>query len=161
MNYKAHMKISEYIKRPEFGVPVEVIDKIQVYHAHPMSYVRHLLGSPIWVSLNSGFRHEKHELEKGRTKLTTEHLFRDTGRPGSEKGLGAADYRTRLDMMGKMINLIERHTDYSRLCYYPNVNTPFAHCDYRFGNTKLAFYISKGGSWTQLSKDKLIEAVKM
>jgi len=154
------MKISEYIKRPEFGVPVDVIDKIHLYHAHPMSFVRHKLGAPIWVSLNSGFRHEKHELEKGRTSLTTEHLFRPIDRPGSEKGFGASDYRSHLELMPKLVNLIERHTDYSRLTYYPNAQTPFIHCDYRFGNTELAFFISEGGTWTQSSKETLIEAAK-
>lgn len=157
MNYKAHMKISEYIKRKDLPVPVEVIDKIYIYHAHPMNFVRHDLGSPIWVSQDSGFRHEDHEKEMGR-KLTSEHLFRDTGRAGSEKGLGAADYATRLEMMAKMVNLIERHTNYSRLCFYPN--SRFVHCDYRFGNSQILFYTSTGGSWTQLSKDALLNEIK-
>lgn len=152
------MKISEYIIRPDLPVPVDVIDKIQVYHAHPMSFVRHHLGAPIWVSKNSGFRPEEHEIEMGRTNLTTEHLFRDTGRKGSEKGLGAADYATRMDMMGKMITLIERHTSYSRLCYYPGKD--FVHCDYRFGNSELIFFISENGSWKQLSKTSLLRSIK-
>ena len=160
MNCVAHMKISEYVIRPDLPVPLDVVEKIYLYHAMPMNIVRDHLGRPIYVSKNSGFRHEEHEIEKGRTDLMSEHLFRPLDRPGSERGFGASDYRATLKMMPYLAKLIIECTQYSRITFYPNVATPFFHCDYRFGFDTTRTYIAKK-SWIQVPQTEFIDQISI
>lgn len=133
-----HMKISEYIRRPDLPVPVEVMDKIYIYHAIPMSEVREELGIAIFVSQRSGYRPEKHEKWKGRSG-NSQHVFRTKG---------AADYVCN-DMEG-MARLMIQHTDYTRLCYYPNALTPFIHADYKADYLQLFLT----AEWSHVSKEE-------
>lgn len=153
------MKISEYIIRPDLPVPLDVIDKIQVYHANPMSLVRERLGFAIVVSKRSGYRPPEHEKENGR-KLTSEHLFKPLKRPGSEKGLGAADYRTVDHKMADMAQLMCEITTYNRLVYYPDNRTPFIHADYRFLGGERQFFISSLSQWKHVTKKEFLHTIR-
>lgn len=152
--FKPHMKISEYIIRPDLPVPVDVMDKIYEYHAVPVSRVREEMKAPVFVSQNSGYRPEQHEISKGRS-LTSEHMFKPIDRPGSE-GYGAADYTADSDDMGSFLRLMAELTDYTRLCLYPNVSTPFFHCDYRYFGSETTFFISRRNSWHASSLEEIL-----
>lgn len=149
---KTHMTISEYVIDPDHRLTAEEATKIQVYHANPMGYVRHLLEHPIRVSKNSGIRTLQWEIGRKRSGIT-EHLFKPLDRPGSEKGLGAADYTTELHSMPRMFELMIEYAGYSRIAFYPDANHPFGHADHRFEFEQTRLYAVRGGSWTQVSKE--------
>ena len=159
MEFKPHMKISEYIRRPDLPVPLDVIDKIQVFHAHPMSCVRHLLGSWITVSLSSGYRPPEHENEMGRNQ-TSEHMFMPLKQAGSELGRGAADYRCQKKLMAKLAVLMIEETNYSRFAYYPQVNTPFIHADFRYPNRTRSFFVVEQNVWKVVREQDFIQTIK-
>jgi len=153
------MKISEYIMRPDLKVPVGVMDKIQQCHANPMSYVRQKLGVPIIVSKSSGYRPLEHEIDNGRDG-TSEHVFHLQDRPGSEKGLGAADYTTLNDGFYDMVRLISKLTNYSRIAFYTDTDTQFVHCDYRYFGSKKQFFLVRRNAWKQTELTSVLEAIK-
>lgn len=115
-------------------IPQDVADKIFKYHIIPMNYVRHKFGRPVIVSKRSGYRPREYELSKGRNGNSL-HTF---------SGEGAADY-THSGDWAVFLKLMMKHTDYKRICYYPNNN--FIHADYA-GNRRL-FYTaqSPASSW--------------
>ncbi len=156
---KTYFKPSEYIIRPDIMVPVDVQDKILVHHIMPMNVIRHALEAPIVVSLNSGYRPPEHENEKGRTKLTSTHLFREIPER-KDPGYGAADYRPMIHKWGKFIELMVQKSPYTRIAFYPEMETPFVHTDYRFYGIEKYYYIVTSGTWNRVSKFELIDTVK-
>lgn len=99
-------------------IPQEVADKLLRHHIWPMNPVREKLGHPIIASDNSGYRPKYYEKARGRSG-NSQHCF---------EGKGAVDWTTTGDIK-KLILLIMQHTDYTRICYYPN--NGFVHCDYK------------------------------
>lgn len=153
------MQISEYIRRKDMPVPLEVVDKIQKWHAMPMCYVREVLGSPVFVSQASGFRPVEHEKERGRNGLS-EHTF--NANPSRQSpGYGAADYRCEESKMLELAKLIKQLTPYHRLCFYPDVLTPFIHADYRFyGLRDRTYFISMAGEWKSVTWERFLDEIK-
>lgn len=101
------------------AVPQDVGDKLLKWHIHPMNYIRHLMGVPIWASRKSGWRTVAHELIKKRNGKS-QHCFL----PGS---LGAVDWTTKPGHLDRLLMFIFLYTDYTRVCLYKN----FIHCDYK------------------------------
>lgn len=157
---KLYFSIKEYIIRPDLHTDLDIIDKIVKHHLLPMNVVRRSLDRPIIVSKRSGFRHPIHEQEKGRN-LTSTHLF-EYNEERQDPGYGASDYRVAPLLWSKFIRLMQQ-TPYSRMCFYPNVTTPFLHCDYRFYNIlegKKLYYVFINGKWTQVSLEELYKEVE-
>lgn len=115
---KLHFTISEIciLKDP---VPQDVADKLLKYHIMPMNAVREMLGKPITASQKAGYRPKHYEIQRGRSG-NSQHCFEGTS-------LGAVDW-TCSDPEA-LLALILAHTDYKRVCYYPN--NGFIHCDYK------------------------------
>jgi uncharacterized protein YcbK (DUF882 family) len=99
-------------------IPLSVADKLICYHIAPMTKVREKLGKPIYASQRSGYRPKWYEIQRGRSG-NSQHTFED---------LGAIDWTTSGDL-NKLLALIIEHTNYTRICYYPN--NGFIHCDYK------------------------------
>jgi len=116
-------------------VPLDVADKLREYHIQPMESVRHQLGSAVWASEKSGYRHEQWEKHHGRSG-NSEHCF---------KGPGAVDWKTEQCKMDELYRLILEHTNYTRICRYPT----FLHCDYKSDERQL--FTSDGGKWVKVN----------
>jgi hypothetical protein len=117
-------------------------------HIAPMNLVRDAYGSPILVSLRSGYRPRAYEQSKGRAG-NSQHNFEE----GHEHGAGAADYTSA--RAKELIPFLLEHTCYTRICHYPNNN--FVHCDYKptpSGSRELYTAASPTSKW------KLSEVVK-
>lgn len=131
-------------------IPTRIADLIMQNHIIPQSRVRELLGAAIICSEHSCYRPKQWEFAKkrmpkefgGSRNKWSEHTF-------YEESKGAFD-GTAADMVRYGELLIE-HTDYKRLCYYPDQN--FIHCDYRIvGNNpdgKRLFVVTDSG-WKQI-----------
>lgn len=126
--HKKHgnFKVSEYCKTGEMP-PKEVYDAILDFHIEEMNPVRDVLGFPVIVSQNSGYRPKEYELSKGRSG-NSQHTFEQIHLDGK---CGAADYTS--EEIDQLVELILHCTNYHRVCYYPN--NKFVHCDYK-GNGK-------------------------
>lgn len=150
---QAKMLPSEYIHRPDLPVPMEVHDKIVLYHSNPMNFLRHEMNAPIFVSDASGYRPEIHEKENGRNGLST-HTF--TERPErQDPGRGAADYWVHVINWYKFINLMIE-APYNRLILYPEMDVPFVHGDYRYIGVTKFYYIVKGTDLISVDPDELV-----
>lgn len=114
-------------------VPQEVATKLLEYHIIPMNKVRELLNRPITASQRSGYRPKAYELSKGRSG-NSQHTFQH---------LGAVDWTA--GNIDKLLELMIRYTDYTRIAYYP-VNH-FIHADYK-GNTRMLFTSTPDSRWT-------------
>lgn len=114
---KLHFSISELciVSGP---IQQTIANKILEHHIWPMNPVREKLGHPITASQNSGFRPTYYEKTRGRSG-TSEHCF---------IGKGAVDWTTTTGSIKTLLYLIMKHTNYTRVCYYPNDH--FIHCDY-------------------------------
>ena len=126
-----------YFKVEEFLITGEtpnkdIVDKIQV-HIDNMNKVREIYGSPIKVSGRSGYRPVWYERSKGRSG-NSQHTY---------KGKGAADYTA--DDISKSLDCLIKHSDYTRICWYPTKN--FIHCDYKIAKGGRRFYKEVGGKW--------------
>ena len=126
---KLYMDLSEYVRRPDLEVPLEVSDKIVRHHLHYGNFVRKKLSEPLIVSQNSGYRHPDHEKEKGRKG--SEHEF-------GKNSKGAVDYtvsgknrskKAILERLNKLCDLLFKYTPYTRITLYPT--KLFIHADYR------------------------------
>jgi len=136
--------MSEFIRRPDLPVPVEVQDKILEFHLYPLSFLRWDIDCPIIISLRSAFRPVEHEIEKGRSG-NSEHCF---------KGLGASDITS--PQFKKMVKRLLDLEIYDRLILYPDNN--FVHGDYSDVGDKYGLnYERQGISW--VSKGRFIEAI--
>lgn len=113
---KLYFKISE-LCIIDGDIPLEIANKLLTHHIWPMNAVRHELGSSITASQRSGYRPKEYEEDRNRSG-NSQHCFIDEG---------AVDWATSGDIK-KMIELIMKVTDYTRICYYPN--NGFVHCDY-------------------------------
>lgn len=121
---KLYFDISEFNRTGE-PIPERVADAILHYHIVPMSVVREELGAAIEVSRRSGHRPEEYELQKGRSGNST-HTFKVTTK--DPEGKGASDYTA--NDIECLLDLMIKHTGYTRICYYPN--NKFIHTDYGF-----------------------------
>lgn len=155
-----HFDISEYVRRPDLGLPVAVANKILRYHIWPMNPVRERLGRAITVSLKSGYRPVEHEREKGRDGTST-HTFELT--EIDPFGLGAADYTCLRQALAELGQLMIELSEYTRICFYPD--HLFFHGDYGFwypGTREKRLYIDSGKGWKQVGEHEwksLIESV--
>lgn len=112
------------------AVPQAVADKLLQHHILPMNQVRHKLAAPIWASQKAGYRPRAYEISKGRSG-NSQHCFLNDSK-------GAIDWTTKGDIQ-EMIALIIEHTDYTRICYYPNNN--FVHCDYKHPDRGRRYFV--------------------
>jgi hypothetical protein len=150
----------EFILRKDLPIDDGVIDKIWQYHIIPLVPVRRSLASPVIVSKHSGFRPERHEIEMGRTDLTTTHLFREIPER-QDPGYGACDLRVAPLRWVDFIKLLIEKTEYSRIAFYPHMATPFVHCDYRFFGIDRFFYVvDENYQWVRVTKEGLIREVE-
>lgn len=157
---KPYFTLSEFLIEKSPEPPLSVSEKIMAHHIWPMNAIRAELGVPIMVSKNSGYRSVDWEKGKGRDGLS-EHTFQKNPHRQSE-GLGAADYITRPgNMVDLGIQLVAR-TDYTRICFYPDVNTPFYHCDYRFPDRGKRLFLFRSGDndWNEVDAGMFIRSVE-
>ena len=153
---KDYMSIPEYVIAPQHGISLEVAEKIRKYHTFPMNILRNKLGFPIRVSQRSGYRHEEHELSKGRA-LTSAHLFREIP-ARQDPGYGAADYSVDDENWSVFIRELIEARIYPRLIFYPN--SKFVHADYRYLGVDRFFYIMEDGI-KRVSELTFIEKVEL
>lgn len=153
---RLYFDISEFVRRPDMGLPVEVADRIARHHLWPMNPVRAELGAPVSVSLKSGYRPVKHETERGRSG-ESEHTFRDD--VAGSRGWGAADYTTRADKMGELARLLVEMTEYTRIVIYPD--NGFIHCDYKFAERGRRTFIGSAHGWNEVETDQFIKAAQL
>lgn len=113
-----NFKLSEFCITSD-PLPIDVADKILKHHILPMQVVRDVYGKAISVSDHSGYRPKWHEIKRGRSG-NSQHCY--TGQSKGAVDWTAAD----LDLL---YNLILDHTEYRRVCIYPN--NGFIHCDYK------------------------------
>lgn len=147
---KIPFNISEYIRRPDLPVTVEVMDKILQHHIRVMLPVRAELPVPITVSQRSGYRHPIHEKEQGRSG-TGEHTFTDKG---------AADYTVPAASFVRFAELM-LESEYTRLCFYPKER--FIHADHKFPERGKALFIqhTPAEGWKQIrGADEWLSAVR-
>lgn len=151
-----HMTIPEYVIAPELGISLDVAEKIRKYHAFPMNILRNKLRFPIIVSRNSGYRHPEYELSRNRT--TSTHMFEEI-KERQDPGFGAADYRVAPALWYKFATELVFSRIYTRLIFYPLLDTPFIHADYRFLGVDRFFYIMRGSQIQRVSKSEFLDAV--
>lgn len=129
-----YFSISEFIIDPDMDqVPLHVCDKIVDYHFPALNPIRHLLGVPVYISQNSGYRSVEWERARGRSG-GSQHTF---------QGLGAVDVRTNEKFEDLLHLLID--SDYRRVAYYPFHG--FIHCDFKPVDKKQYFTATSSGSW--------------
>ena len=155
MTMKDYMSIPEYVIAPEFGITLEVAEKIRKYHAYPMNHIRNKLGHPIIVSKRSGYRHEEHEKRMGRA-LTSTHLFMEIPER-QDPGFGAADYTVAPSLFYKFVSLLLQEEIYNRLIFYPERG--FVHGDYRFVGVKRFFYVMEKGVLRKVVESDFLDSV--
>jgi len=135
---RGHFSVSEFCitgKEPE----QDIFDAIVRFHIEPMNGVRELLGAPISVSQNSGYRPKAYELSKKRPG-TSQHTFEQI----HPKGRGAVDYTAK--DISKLQELLISHSPYLRICHYPHKN--FIHCDYKGSGARRELYqADANGKW--------------
>lgn len=151
-----NMTIPEYVIAPELGVSLDVSEKIRKYHAFPMNILRNKLGFPIIVSRNSGYRHRDYEALRNRTNST--HLFEEIPER-QDPGFGAADYRVAPAQWYKFATELIESNIYTRLIFYPLLNTPIVHGDYRYFGIDRYHYIMRGSQIQRVSKSEFLDAV--
>lgn len=152
---KDYMTIPEYVIAPQYGITVEVAEKIRKYHIFPMNSLRNRLDFPIIVSKKSGFRHEEHEKAMGRA-LTSTHLFKEIPER-QDPGWGAGDYTVASAHYYKFVTGLLQDKIYNRLIFYPQQG--FIHGDYRFINVERFYYVMQNGILNQVTELKLLDAV--
>ena len=151
---KDYMTLPEYVIAPQYGITLEVAEKIRKYHAYPMNILRNKLGHPIIVSKKSGFRHEEHEKAMGRV-LTSTHLFKEIPER-QDPGWGASDYTVSPAVFYKFMTLLVQENIYNRLIFYPD--NGFVHGDYRFLGVDKFYYVM-GQDLKRVSESELLDAV--
>ena len=140
---KINFSISELCIE-DADIPQHVADKLLKYHIIPMQKVRDKLGRAIYCTtsegLNSGYRSENWEFSRGRTG-DSQHVF---------KGKGAIDWRCKrfTETKHKLLHLIIKHTDYTRIAVYNS----FIHCDYKANNGKRYLYESNSSNRWKLTR---------
>jgi hypothetical protein len=137
----SYFTISEFCITSD-AIPQSIADKLLGYHITPMNKVRGELGEAIFVSKKSGWRPKQYELDNGRSGRS-EHTFLPSDK--DPLGRGAVDYTA--NRIDDLLELIIKHTDYTRICYYPN--NKFVHCDYGFEERGRRLFKSQSpvGSW--------------
>jgi uncharacterized protein YcbK (DUF882 family) len=132
---KLYFTFKEFCIDPSTPLPISVAQKLLDYHIIPMSKVREIFGKPIIVSDNSGYRSKLYEVNKGRSGKSQHTFYMN----------GAADYTCSGDIT-ELLDLIIKHTNYHRICYYKKKN--FLHCDYGvIDNDKRQYFEDDGDGW--------------
>jgi len=154
---KQYFELKEFIIDPDRPVPFHVCEKLVKHHLLPMNYIRNTsFNHPIIVSNRSGYRHPDYESDKGRSGSTHEFLSEPSS---GDNGWGAADYTCSILMIPELVRIMIKESPYSRICFYPEANRPFLHCDYKFHNERnRRFYVSMEGKWIQGTISDLIES---
>lgn len=152
---KDYMTLPEYVIAPQYGITLEVAEKVRKYHIFPMNALRNRLDFPIIVSKDSGFRHEEHEKEMGRA-LTSCHLFKEI-KTRQDPGWGAADYTVAPAQWYKFMTQLLNDKIYNRIIFYPGAS--FIHCDYRFIGVDMFYYIMEGKELKKVTESELLDAV--
>ena len=118
-------------------VPIIVADKIMNNFIVPLSKLRsEIINFPVFVSQNSGYRPYLYEKKRGRSGKS-EHVF---------KGEGAADLTCyEPSQVKELYEILLKHSDFTRVCYYPNSN--FVHADYKTSEHKAYIDYSDGKGW--------------
>lgn len=111
------LKISDFciVQEP---TPLDVVDKIEEFHLHPLRMVDACCDFKVMVSANSGYRPRKYELSKGRSG-NSQHCFYGKG----AVDVTCEDFKENKD---KLLEVLIEETEYTRFAIY---NT-FIHCDY-------------------------------
>jgi len=127
---KNYFHINEFYRKDTL-IPPGVIEKID-YHIWVLNRIRDKLGSPIYISMRSGYRPIDYELSRGRSG-NSEHCFR---------GKGAVDLSCDPDKLIELLKLLIE-SEYTRVCYYPE--DQFIHCDFK--HKQKYTYLSTHGTW--------------
>lgn len=129
---KNYFKRVEFFKKVNlFYVTGEVVNKID-YHIELLNPIREVLGIPIHISKNSGFRPRAYELARGRSG-NSQHTF---------AGRGAVDVTCDPKRLEDLVTLLKT-SGYTRICYYPKQK--FIHCDLKYSN--LVTFLANSGRW--------------
>ena len=143
---KLFYKLEEFIITESKEIPVDVADKLYIYHIIPMNNVRLELDEPVTASAKSGYRPEEYELSKGRSGKS-QHTFKYDWKRGS----GAVDWTCKdfEKNRDRFLNLIIKHTKYTRICVYDT----FIHCDYKDTiNDRRELFRYDGEKWQFIKK---------
>lgn len=148
---KIHFSISEFCIDENALLPQRIADAILEHHIKVMNPVREIIGCPVFVSLNSGFRHKAWEKSKGRSG-NSQHTFPVDG-PG--KGRGAADYTLlgNKKVVALLRAMLAAKVSYTRIAVY-DTDMPFIHCDHASPDGKQRFYT---GTWEEVSELEIIQ----
>ena len=156
--HKQYFKLREFIFNDRKPVPFHVAEKLVDHHLLPMNNIRNLaFPHPIFVSLKSGYRTPEHEESKGRSN--SPHEFRENP-DHADNGWGAVDYRVNPSVFPKFIRVMIKFSPYNRMTFYPEKQTPFIHCDYKFlGNGDKRYFVKMEGKWVSGTITDLIKSV--
>lgn len=156
--HEQHFTLREFIHNDRKPVPFHVAEKLVNHHLLPMNNIRNTsFLDPIFVSLKSGYRTPEHEALKGRNGSA--HEFLDNPLTG-DNGWGAVDYRVRPHHFPLFIRVMVKHSPYHRIAFYPDVDTPFIHCDYKhIGNRTKGYYVVMEGKWISGTIKNLLDSV--
>lgn len=140
-----HFVISDFCIST-IDIPVNVADKILLYHVIPLNAVQDCCPFKVSVSLNSGYRPYVWEIARGRDG-NSEHTF------GQRKVSSFIDKKGAVDITcddfhlnkGALLDILIEKTDYLRFAVY---NT-FIHADYKdLDNGKKRLFIPNSkGKW--------------
>jgi hypothetical protein len=129
-------------------IPPEIWELVREHYVRPITSFYYATGIRLVPSLNSVYRPQDHEIERGRSGSSL-HCFP----PGTK---GAADLT--LEGGGPVIHVLDRVIDelpFRRICVYPEHN--FLHVDYgepgrRSGDRRSLWQsASLGGPWIRMS----------
>lgn len=119
-------------------IPQNIADKILKWHILPMLFVRKLLNDYITASKRSGYRPVRYELLHRRLG-GSQHCFKKNSK-------GAVDWTTRPSKISELLDLIIKHTKYTRIAYNKKKN--FIHCDYKVQDGKRYYFeYDDNGEW--------------
>ena len=158
---KLYIKPSELIIDHTGGLPTHVADKMMIFHILPVNTIRFRAGYAITASDRSGYRSKEHEIKKGRRPTPNKDWSRHTYEPeltSDPEGKGATDWRTvDLRNMKDFARKLIDDTDYSRLCYYPDMN--FIHSDYKHESRGKRLFLATADGWKQMERNEFIDII--
>lgn len=126
------LKISDFNISGE-PIPEVICDKILEHHVLPLQAVCDSMTVCVFISLNSGYRSKKWELDHGRSG-NSQHCFKDKG----AADLSCDDFsHNKEDLLESLI----KNTDYTRFAIYNS----FIHVDYK--DNKRSLYNVEAGKW--------------
>ena len=127
-------------------IPLNIADKLLLYHIVPMQKVRDILKKPITASLKSGFRPYDWEIANNRSGKSQHCFGQNKNGTIDYNAKGAVDWTS--EDLDKLEKLIIKHTEYTRIARYKN----FIHCDYKAQDGKRYYFKSGDDSKWQFIK---------